>query len=166
MIYNNHVANEGGAGIACEISHYCTIYDNIVVNNGFWNKAWGWGQGITIEETDHATVYGNIATGNYIGIGGVQQSRGTSPVTGELYEIANYDGHNNVVTLTASGQMAAGFWTDDNDTSIYTSNNNQYENETYNGLGNNSTPFEWNMESYDVSQWIMMGNDTTASFNN
>jgi hypothetical protein len=160
---NNYVANNGGSGIFCEISHYCSIFDNIVVNNGLQNK-WGWGQGIAINETDYATVYGNIVTGSHIGIGGVQQDRGRGPFG--TYEITNLNVHDNVVTLTAGSQMAAGLWTDDGDMRIFTSNNNHYRNNRYNGLRYNSTPAQWSRPwRWSVSQWKAAGNDTSGTFN-
>ncbi len=163
VFQNNYVANNGGSGIFCEISHYCTIVNNILMNNGN-QDSWGFGQGIAINETDHATVYGNIATGNHIGIGGVQQHRGSGPFG--TYEIADLDVHDNVITLINPNEIASGLWTDDGDVNIYSSYNNHYQNDTYNGLNYNSSPFLWSTGGvWDVSQWQGAGNDTTGTFN-
>ena len=162
---NNYIANNGGPALLCEISHYCTIFDNIVVNEGYQNT-WGFAGAIRSDESDHETIYGNIVTGGQIGINAIQQNRGTSPVTGAPHEITNLNVHDNVITLTSSSQMAAGIWIDDGDTSVLTSNNNHYQNDTYNGLDFNSTPFAWTPGSwFDQLQWQGAGNDTTGTFN-
>ena len=162
---NNYIANNGGPALVCEISHYCTIFDNIVVNEGYQNT-WGFAGAIRSDESDHETIYGNIVTGGQIGINGIQQNRGTSPVTGAPHEITNLDIHDNVITLTSSSQMAAGIWIDDGDTSVLTTNNNYYQNNTYNGLRYQGTPYQWSTgNAAGVPQWQGAGNDATGTFN-
>lgn len=169
---NNVVLNNGGSGIFCEVSHFCTISYNILEGNGY-EDTWGFGAGIAINETDHATVYGNILVGNHIGIGGVQQNQGSGPFG--THELTNLNAHDNIITITAPSQIAAGLWQDDGDTSIYTSKNNVYQHNTYKGLSLASHPFHWTPGFFpfqrftmgsNSTQWQAFGNDRTGTFDN
>jgi len=169
IFQNNYIANNQAAGIFCEISHYCNIFDNIVLNNGANGGGWAWGAGIGIAATDHATIYNNIVSGNFNGIDAAQQSRGNSGITGQPYEVTNLYVHDNVITITAASQIAAGIYTDDGDYSLFTpADNNVFKNNIYNGLSLNSYAFIWwsNNNWYQTaSSWQAVGNDTSGVFN-
>ncbi len=168
LMKNNVVVNEGGPALVCEISHYCTITDNVATNDGYSNT-WGFAGAIRSDESDHVTVNGNVVTlgvaTNQIGIDGIQQSRGNSSVTGKPYQITDFSSTSNIVILAADGQIATGFWTDDGDTSIFTSNANIFSSNAYKGLTYNADAFQWIDGTIDSATWQSFNNDPNGTFN-
>jgi parallel beta-helix repeat protein len=150
---NNTVTNNSAAGIFVEISYKALVANNIVTNNGLAvAPGWLWGSGIQIAASSDVEVTGNTLQGNRNGISGIQQNRGSG--TMGLHLVQNLNVHGNTVSLGAGG---TGIVTDTGDTSVFTSMNNHFVNNTW----TNATvtwPFAWNNVWNTQTQWTATGN--------
>jgi hypothetical protein len=61
------------------------------------------------------------------------------------------------------GSGRTGMSTNTGDTSIYSSQNNHFEHDTY-YLGSNNTYFLWGTQNMTENQWMALGNDDTGTF--
>jgi parallel beta-helix repeat protein len=166
MFRNNVVSNNGGGGIAYEISHHGTFAYNVIQNNGGENAGWGWGSGLQINESDHVAAFGNLLAGNHNGIVGVQQRRGSGPQG--TYRLESMDIHDNLTRIAASDPgapgTAAGIFQDDGEREVFSNRHNVFEHNTYSGLAANSRAFQWLDRRRTAEEWRADGNDTNGRF--
>ncbi len=175
----NHTKNNLNFGIEHEISWDAIIRYNLVEdetavsaphqNNTLWARP-----AIGIFNSSNVQVYGNTITNSANGIGAVLVSRGYSnhaPHTGQPYLLKNLDVHDNTfseITYEAAGLIR----TSDFDTSVYTSWDNHFANNTYNLANLSGLYFVWldssGKNSYAPHTWVQwqsFGNDAGGTFN-
>jgi hypothetical protein len=174
----NHTKNNLNFGIEHEISWEAIIRYNLLenetsvsaphLNNTIWARP-----AIGIFNSSGVQVYGNTITNSANGIGAILVNRGNSnhaPNTGQPYLLKNLDVHDNTfseITYEAAGLIR----TSDFDTSVYTSWNNHFTNNTY-SLGDLSgLYFVWldssGKNSYAPHTWVQwqsFGNDVGGTF--
>ena len=165
---NNTVDDNTWMGIFHEIGYACIIRNNVVRRNGFSVNggpgAWVWSAGILIAASRDVQVYGNYVYDNADGIGAVQQDRsmsGSQPYG--LYRVVNLNVHDNYVAGTVG---SVGVNRDAFTDSIYTSDNNHFENNHYYfGSGTGNWWYWIGNNTYSFSTWqTTYGNDDTGSF--
>ncbi|MGA8408950.1 MAG: right-handed parallel beta-helix repeat-containing protein [Candidatus Acidiferrales bacterium] len=174
----NHTKNNLNFGIEHEISWEAIIRYNLLenetavsaphLNNTIWARP-----AIGIFNSSDVQVYGNTITNSANGIGAVLVNRGNSnhaPNTGQPYLLKNLDVHDNTfneITYEAAGLVR----TSDFDTSVYTSWNNHFTNNTYNLADLSGLYFVWmdssGKNSYAPHTWVewqSFGNDVGGAF--
>ncbi len=160
-IENNTVTDNTDAGIWHEISYDAVIRNNTVERNG-GSTAPSWLQraGIAVTNSANVQVYGNSLRDNANGIG-VMYASGYSP-TGPYgpYIVQNLSVHDNIVRMTIG---RTGFATNTGDASVYRSQNNRFDQNTY-YLGRNATYFLWNEQNMPEGGWQAAGNDVNGTF--
>ena len=108
----NRVHHNASAGIFFEISDGAVVSDNVVWENGWGSRAWGWGAGILISSSRNADVHDNLLAWNADGISVISQSRSDAP--GPI--VGNYVHGNTVavapVSSDSSEKFAVGFLQD------------------------------------------------------
>jgi parallel beta-helix repeat protein len=172
LIEKNDVVGNAEDGIATEISYSAIIRDNIVTNNG-WDDplrryTFVWNAGIGVHASANVDIYGNTVSGNYAGIVAVQQNRTESAPLFGPHLVQNLFVHNNIITQTDAPagiyqtSVAAGIAEDTGDTSVLTSLNNRFVDNTY-YLGNNPSPFCWG-NYMTRSGWQQDGQDLAGTF--
>jgi hypothetical protein len=77
--------------------------------------------------------------------------------------VQNVHVHDNTVDLSGGG--GTGGAEDMNILSVFTSNNNTFQNNTY-YLGSNSQAFSWMDQTGDTAWWQSQGQDITGTFYN
>jgi parallel beta-helix repeat protein len=150
---NNTVTNNSAAGIFVEISYKALVSGNTITNNGLAEApGWLWGSGVQIAASTDVEVTGNILKGNRNAISGIQQNRGSGTLGAHLLQ--NFNVHDNTVSLTPGG---SGIVTDTGDTSVFSSMNNRFINNTW--TDNTMTwPFAWNNMWNTPAEWAATGN--------
>jgi hypothetical protein len=169
----NHTKNNFNFGIEHEISWAAIIRYNLLeneaavfaphLNNTIWDRP-----AIGIFNSSNVQVYGNTITNSANGIGGVLVNRGNSnhaPNTGQPYLLKNLDVHDNTfsgITYEAAGIIR----TSDFDTTVYTSWNNHFANNTYDLADLSGLYFVWldssGKNTYAPHTWVQwqgFGND-------
>ncbi len=114
VVRNCLIADNEDAGLFYEISYGLKAHDNVVMNNGFPDSAFGWGAngGISISSSPDCEVMRNLLLGNKEGFqfreaprttGLIDQKEGAKGVA-----VWNHDNkiHNNVFAFNRD----AGFW--------------------------------------------------------
>jgi parallel beta-helix repeat protein len=160
----NTVEDNEWDGIMHEISYSATITNNVISRNGALNPNSAEGAGIMIMASGGTgiDVSGNTLTGNKNGIILIQSSRGTGSLG--PYVVQNVTVHNNTVTL-GHGQRH-GAYSYGGDTGLWTTNHNQFNNDTYNLQTADAAPFLFtNNALLSDTQWKAAGNDLTGTFN-
>ncbi len=158
LIENNHVANNGGYGIWQEIGGKATIRNNVVEGNSFaagTGAGWLDGLGIAVTLSTDVEIYGNTVRGN---VGGIGAMAATGYPAG--HELRNLYVHDNTIELTKG---RSGIVSNMGDASIYTSNNNRFQNNHYT-LGSGDSWFLWMDGARTVQQWKGYGNDVNGTF--
>ena len=174
----NHTKNNLNFGIEHEISWAAIIRYNLLenetavsaphLNNTIWARP-----AIGIFNSSNIQVYGNTITNSANGVGAMLVNRGNSnhaPNTGQPYLLKNLDVHDNTfseITYEAAGLIR----TSDFDTSVYTSWNNHFTNNTYDLADLSELYFVWMDSSGKNSyaphtwvQWQSFGNDVSGTF--
>jgi parallel beta-helix repeat protein len=171
LLENNLVENNYREGIVTEISYKGIIRNNSVNGNGwpvdpYRGNGWLWDAGIGVHASSDVEVYGNTLKENFNGIVAIQQNRGSGPYG--PYLVQNLYVHDNTVyqrTRPSSGDGgASGAVQDVSDTSLFTSRNNRWVNNTY-YLGTNPRPFAWMNGWHTAAEWRAYGQDATGSSN-
>jgi parallel beta-helix repeat protein len=141
---NNRIHHNEQAGIFFEISTGATITGNVIWENGWLNKAWGWGAGILVSSSGGANVHGNTVAWNADGISVVSQSRSDRAPT------TNISVHDNTVIMhpwasDSSDKFSLG-WLQDWSGTLYgaSSNNNGSSNVYWNSQAEPSIRYDWN----------------------
>jgi parallel beta-helix repeat protein len=160
LIEGNRVIANANQGIFHEISYAAVIRNNTAQGNGFDRCCWLMGAGILVAASPNVEIYGNTVSGNFNGIGAIQQNRGSGAYGPHL--VQNLHVHDNTVNVAAGGR--SGVARDYGDNSIFTSWNNRFVHNTY-SLGTNAKPFEWMNGQRSESQWRAYGQDLTGIFN-
>ena len=145
-------------------------YPHRIRNNTLWARP-----AIGIFNSSNVQVYGNTFTNSANGIGAVLVSRGYSnhaPHTGQPYLLKNLDVHDNTfseITYEAAGLIRT---SDFDTTSVYTSWDNHFANDTYNLANLSGLYFVWldssGKNSYAPHTWVQwqsFGNDAGGTFN-
>jgi parallel beta-helix repeat protein len=178
LLEGNRVERNTREGIVHEISYKAVIRNNVVKNNG-WGDVfrptpnWLWNAGIGVHASSDVEIYGNTLSGNFNGIVGVQQNRGSGRYG--PYLVSNMNAHDNTVTQNQpmsafpafSANAAAGLVDDTNTNGAY-SRNNRFTHNTYYLLpiaAGNSPGFEWLGGWRTDAQWRGYGHDATGTFN-
>ena len=184
----NTVSNNRGAGIYEEISYDAVITDNVVAGNGMRsapgsgkNQGWGWEAGIQLRAsgglspTSPLIISGNTVIDNFNGITLLQSpSPNACPKKlgyKDLYgpcRIQNVTVKDNDITMS---QGATGEMQDGTNESIFTSWNNQWENNHY-CVASASHPndgymsgwFAWMNRNVSWSEWQRYGLDKAGTF--
>jgi len=174
LIELNRIINNGSEGIAIEISYATRILNNTITGNG-WNDprnryTYLWNAGIGVHASPNVEVAGNTVSGNYAGIVAIQQYRGSDRADYGPHVVQNFYVHDNVITQTNLPRtinelsVAAGAAQDIGDTSIFTSRNNRFVNNTY-YMGSNPRPFAWMNGTRTEFDWRGYGLDVGGIFN-
>ncbi len=175
LIENNRVDNNACEGIFREKSYDAVIRNNTVTNNGWRDprgNAWLWNAGIGIAASPNVEIYGNTVSGNFNGITGIQQSRGSGPYG--AYLVQNLYVHDNTITQTTPqtgyspthADVAAGLVEDDGGSGIFNGRNNRFVHNIYylHRIAANVSPgFEFQGWKTDP-QWQGLGMDTNSTF--
>ena len=151
VIERNRVEDNYGRGVFYEISYDAVIRNNRFARNGSKASVLLRGGCIGVVSSPNVEVYGNTCDGDKDGITGVQDARGSGPRG--VYELTNLYVHDN--TLTNITAYAAGIVQTVNDLTYYTSRNNRWVNNTYNG--GTATPFYWQNAARTPAQWAGYG---------
>ena len=135
----NRVHHNSGAGIFFEISDGAIIEDNVVWENGWDHRAWGWGAGILVSSSSNAVVRRNVVAWNPDGISIVSQNRG--------HAVGGNDVHDNDVVMSGvasdtSDKFMLG-WIQDWSGPLYSSGNRGSGNRYWNAKAEPSTRFGW-----------------------
>ena len=162
-------ANED-AGIFHEISYAAVIRNNIIIGNGFGKQQWAYGAGIIVAHSPDVEVYGNTLDGNWNGIMGIQQSRG-SGLLGP-YELRNLNVHDNIIVIRATSQRDSsgnGAWlaglATDSGAPIYSlERNNRFTSNDYEAPNLTGTWWSWANGRRTWTAWRGYGHDATGTF--
>lgn len=170
---SNTVEGNLQEGVVTEVSYGGRIVFNTIRFNGLQDTrrfAWPWGAGIGIHasggDSSGIDVSGNLLTGNAHGIAMIQQPRadgnyGNPSQCTATFVSWNVNVHNNTViwgpgTLTFSAAV-----TDAGNNAFFTSRNNTFENNTYNGVSSApAAAWAWMNAWRTTAEWIGFGNDT------
>jgi PKD repeat protein len=182
LLEYNHVIDNATDGIVNEIGYSAVIRYNTITGNG-WNDihharySYLWNAAIGIHSSPDNEVYGNTISGNFCGIGVIQQLRGYSrnglkhePERYGPYIVQNLNVHDNVIVSTIppkSGQEcpAAGVVQDTGvDQAIFTTRNNRFVNNTYYLAAATLSQFAWNNGWRNDVAWRGYGQDTSGKF--
>ena len=163
LIEGNTVTDNSGTGIYHEIGYAAIIRNNTSSRNGNGSEQVSGSltrAGIQVTNSPNVQVYGNTVMDNHNGISGLYFSG--YPTTGPYgaYVLQNLSVHDNVVRMSIG---RAGIAKNTGDTSIYYTNNNHFDNNTY-YLGPNATYFSWSDQYLLEQQWQAVGNDETGTF--
>lgn len=175
LIENNRIDHNACEGILREKGYSAVIRNNAITNNGWSDprgNAWLWNAGIVIAASPDVEIYGNTVSGNFNGITGIQQSRGSGPHG--AYVVQNLYVHDNTITQTTAqagyspvrADVAAGLVEDDGGSGIFTTRNNRFVHNTYylHRIAANVSPgFEFQGWRTDP-QWKSLGMDTNGTF--
>lgn len=154
LFADNTIVGNSKAGIYYEISYDAVIRDNYLEGNGLAFDPWLWGGGIVISSSPNVEIYGNTVVNNGDGIGAVEQDRSSDPARYGPLQIRNLYVHDNNVTMS---QGLTGVAQDHGNNAIFSSQNNRFENNTYNiGSGNF---FEWDNGQRTYDAWLAYGLD-------
>lgn len=133
ITYNqNQTSANIEAGIMSELSTDITIRNNYIWNDGHNPSGSGiwWGAGIFVSNSSSVSIYSNDVSYCMNGIVGILANRGNAP-NGQPYLLQNIDATSNKVTQSSG--MAAGIAIEGTgfDNSVFTSWNNNFQNNTY-----------------------------------
>ncbi len=90
---NNRVHHNQKQGILFEISSGANIFGNVLWENGWGSRSWGWGGGIVSSSSKDVEVYDNTLAWNADGISIISQDRGGT----ENDAVTNVYVHDNTV---------------------------------------------------------------------
>jgi parallel beta-helix repeat protein len=160
LIEHNTVNDNASSGIWHEVSYDAVIrYNTISRNGGTTAGSWLSRAGIQVTNSPNVKVHNNTLTGNANGIG-VTQAAGYTDGPYGANVVQNLEVYSNIVTMSVG---RTGLAQNVGDTSIYTSRNNRFYNNTY-YLGSNAYYFLWNERALDERGWQSYGQDLTGTF--
>jgi hypothetical protein len=149
----NLVENNQQIGIFHEISFNAVIRNNVVRRNGSGNRSWFWGADITIAASQDVEVTGNTLTVAAGGCGIMLIDQGRRTDDGRKYKTRNNTVRANAMTFegAACAGGASDTKPDDENFAIITQGNNQFDGNTYR-VPHTSEParFVW---GEDVTDW-------------
>lgn len=162
LIEGNLCEYNNGNGIYHEISYAAVIRYNTCRYNGtaYTGNTFTTWYGILVSASPDVEIYGNTCAYNGGQIGGMQQNRGTG--TYGPWEIENMNVHDNRCIAT-SAQLMCALFQDTGDTTYYTSRNNHFENNIYEGGVCGSALWFWQPGLRTFAQWQAHGNDDSGS---
>jgi hypothetical protein len=150
---NNLVENNQQMGIHHEISFKAVIRDNVLRNNGGGKRHWFWGADISIAASQDVEVTGNKVTVAPGGCGIMLIDQGRRNEQGAIYKTRNNTVRANEMTF--EGVPCAGGVSDakseDENFTIITNGNNRFDANTYRVRGTSGPArFVWGQ---DVTDW-------------
>jgi parallel beta-helix repeat protein len=150
---NNLVENNEQMGIHHEISFNAVIRNNVLRNNGGGKRHWFWGADISIAASRDVEVTGNKVTVAPDGCGIMLIDQGRRSEQGAIYKTRNNTVHGNEMTF--EGAVCAGGASDakpeDENFGMITNGNNQFDANTYRVRGTSGPArFVWGQE---VTDW-------------
>jgi parallel beta-helix repeat protein len=157
LIEDNNIYDNFGQGIFIEISYAGVIDGNTVTNNGHERGGtWLYGAGILVAHSPDVEVMNNTVSGNYNGIVGIQQSRGSGTLGEHL--LSNLNVHDNVICM-ARGKSGVG---DGTGTGAFQGarNNDNWEDNDYTVPNTTGSFWTWNNASQTWAGWNGFGFDT------
>jgi parallel beta-helix repeat protein len=158
-IRRNTITDNYGQGIFTEISSDGLIDSNTVTNNGHERGGtWLYGAGILVAHSRNVEVAFNTVSGNYNGIVGIQQSRGSSAKFGYTHSLLNLDVHDNTVCM-ARGKSGVG---DGTGSGAFSggSNNDNWEDNDYEVPNTTGSFWTWSGGAATWTAWNGFGFDT------
>jgi parallel beta-helix repeat protein len=102
---NNRVHHNKRYGISYEISQGARIFGNVVWENGWGLREWGWGAGILVQNSTRTEVYDNTVAWSADGISVIEQNREL------INSVTNVTVHDN--TIVAADNTFALAWLSD-----------------------------------------------------
>jgi Right handed beta helix region len=148
---DNLVENNRHIGIFHEISFNAVIRRNVVRHNGSWRR-WFWHADIGVAASQDVEVTGNTVTVEPGACGIVLIDQGRRSETGKLYKTRNNTVQGNEMTF--EGAPCAGGASDtkpeDENFAIIADGNNRFDANTYRVLGTSPARFVWGQ---DVTDW-------------
>jgi hypothetical protein len=154
VVYDgNLVENNQEIGIFHEISFKAVIRNNVVRYNGSGNRRWFWGADITVAASQDVEVIGNTLTVATGGCGIVLIDQGRPTEDGRKYKTRNNTVRDNEMTF--EGAACAGGASDtgpnDENFTIITDGNNRFDGNVYRvSRTNGPARFVWGQE---VTDW-------------
>jgi hypothetical protein len=154
VIYeNNLVENNQQMGIFHEISFKAIIRNNVVRYNGSGKRSWFWGADITVAASQDVEVTGNKVTVAPGGCGIMLIDQGRRTASGGMYKTRDNIVRGNEITF--DGAPCAGGTSDtkpeDENFAIIANGNNRFDGNTYRVRDTNTPPrFVWDQ---DVTNW-------------
>jgi hypothetical protein len=149
----NLVENNQGSGIFHEISFNAVIHKNTLRHNGGGDRSWFWGADITIAASQDVEVSDNTVTVAAGGCGIMLIDQGRRSDNGRRYKTRNNVIRGNEMTFegAACAGGASDTKPDDQNFAIIANGNNQFDGNTYR-VGRTSEParFVWGQ---DVTDW-------------
>jgi hypothetical protein len=150
---NNLVENNQQMGIHHEISFKALIRNNVLRNNGGGKRHWFWGADISVAASQDVEVTGNKVTVAPDGCGIMLIDQGRRSEQGAIYKTRNNTVHGNEMTF--EGAPCAGGASDtkpgDENFGIITNGNNRFDANTYRVQGTSGAArFVW---GHDVTDW-------------
>ena len=169
-IDGNTIKNNAADGIRYEISYDGIIKNNIVAGNGYGMLRGGGTSlyavaGINVNTSSNVEIFGNTVSDNANGIGLQMRSRGSGRYGPWL--LVNCKVHNNTVTMktgTAYGEGASGLVQNIADNSYFTSQGNNFYDNTYYLDSLSARRFAWNNTYNTATLWRAAGQDINGSF--
>jgi len=169
----NIVISNAGMGIVHEVSYAAIISNNIVKWNSQNWFGWLYGAQILSSVSENVEITGNsieVAAGGGVGIGVIQQARGTAP-DGSTYLAINNWVHGNTITFLAdistnssvSGSPAvliSGAAVDITGTQFWAPGNIRFDYNTYHAPSLSVAHWAWNGATLDWSDYKATGQDT------
>jgi Right handed beta helix region len=134
VVYDgNLVENNQEAGIFHEISFKAVIRNNVVRNNGKGNRRWFWGAEISVAASQDVEVMNNTLTVAAGGCGIVLIDQGRLTKDGRKYKTRNNIVHDNDLTFegAACGGGVSGVSYFDANYAIITDGNNRFDRNVY-----------------------------------
>jgi parallel beta-helix repeat protein len=150
---NNLIENNQQMGIHHEISFKAVIRNNVLRNNGGGKRQWFWGADINVAASQDVEVTGNQVTVAPGGCGIMLIDQGRRSEEGAIYKTRNNTVHANEMTF--EGAPCAGGASDtkpeDENFAIITNGNNRFDANTYRVRGTSGPArFVW---GHDVTDW-------------
>jgi Right handed beta helix region len=151
---DNLVENNQDIGIFHEISFNAVIRRNVVRHNGSRNRSWVWGADIVIAASQDVEVTGNTVTVAPGACGIMLIDQGRPKEAGGQYKTRNNTVRDNEMTF--EGAVCAGGASDtkpeNENFGIITNGNNRFDGNTYRVRGGSEPPrFVWDQEVTDWS---------------
>ena len=154
VIYEgNLVENNQESGIFHEISFKAVIHDNIVRYNGSGKRKWFWGADITVAASQDVEVTGNTVTVAPGGCGIMLIDQGRARDNGARYKTRDNIVHNNEMVFDGApcAGGASDVWFEDENFGIITNGNNRFDANTYRvRVTSGPARFVWDQ---DVTDW-------------
>jgi parallel beta-helix repeat protein len=154
-IEGNRIEANESDGIRYEISYRAVIRGNTITENGFKDPhGWVNGAGIMVSSARDVEVAGNVVDSNFNGISLRQDDRGAGSLG--PYIVENTWVHNNQVVMRRG---TTGLSSTVSDGSVFTTGNNQFEDNNYTVIGADLTSFSWREAELTWAEWRQHGHD-------